>query len=136
MCLVYCSQDCLATFPHYHHYIDSGADVASSISDPDSMWSVRLQLFFKCTLRPINAGKRDRHNRCPEDIPLDLVFFSTLDDLRLRTTGTMESNGVWKLYELSPDSTLYVGRVEDLLGRAPHFPCFLDGNTTSTIPYK
>ncbi len=24
--------------------------------------------------------------------------------------------------------------VEDLLGRVPLFPCFLDGNTTSTIP--
>jgi dolichol-phosphate mannosyltransferase len=31
---------------------------------------------------------------------------------------------------------LYVGRIEDLLGRVPLFPCFLDGNTTSTIPHK
>ncbi len=38
---------------------------------------------------------------------------------------------------LSPlSNSLYVGRVEDLLGRVPLFPCFLDGNTTSTIPYK
>ena len=43
---------------------------------------------------------------------------------------------VRKLYEPSPVPTLYVGRVEDLLGRVPLFPCFLDGNTTSTIPYK
>ncbi len=48
----------------------------------------------------------------------------------------MESNGIRKLYEQSPVPTLYVGRVEDLLGRVPLFPCFLDGNTTSTIPYK
>ncbi len=36
--------------------------------------------------------------------------------------------------------TLYVGKVEDILGRVPLFPCFLDGNITSTIevtiPYK
>ena len=38
-------------------------------------------------------------------------------------------------YEPLPVLTLYVGRVEDLLGRVPLFPCFLDGNTTSTIPY-
>jgi hypothetical protein len=27
-------------------------------------------------------------------------------------------------------------RVEDLLGRVPLIPCFLDGNATSTIPHK
>ncbi len=32
--------------------------------------------------------------------------------------------------------TLYVRRVEDLLGRVPLIPCFLDGNTTSIIPNK
>jgi hypothetical protein len=48
----------------------------------------------------------------------------------------MESNGIRKLYEPSPVLTLYVGRVEFLLGRVPLFPCFLDANTTSTIPYK
>ena len=52
------------------------------------------------------------------------------------SSGTIESNGIRKLYEPSPVPTLYVGRVEDLLGRVPLFPCFLDGNTTSTIPYK
>ncbi len=43
-----------------------------------------------------------------------------------------------KLYELFPVPTLYVGRIEDLLqvGRVPLSPCFLDGNTTSTIPHK
>ncbi len=41
-----------------------------------------------------------------------------------------------RLYEPSPVPTLYVGRIEDLLGRVPLFPCFLDGNTTSTIPHK
>jgi hypothetical protein len=29
-----------------------------------------------------------------------------------------------------------VGRTEDLLGRVPLFPCFLNGNATSTIPNK
>ena len=79
---------------------------------------------------------RGRHNKYAEDIPLNLVFFSAFEDLLLQTTGTMESNGIRKLYEPSPVPTLYVGRVEDLLGRVPLFPCFLDGNTTSTIPYK
>ncbi len=37
---------------------------------------------------------------------------------------------------LCPCPTLYVGMVEDLLGREPLFPCFLDSNSISTIPYR
>ena len=64
------------------------------------------------------------------------MFFSAFEDLRLRCTGTTESNGIRKLYEPSPVPTLYVGKVEDILGQVPLFPCFLDGSTTSTIPNK
>jgi hypothetical protein len=71
-----------------------------------------------------------------DEITLDLVFFCAFEDLHLQTTGTMETNGIRKLYKPSPVPTLYVGRIEDLLGRVPLFPCFLDGNTTSTIPHK
>jgi hypothetical protein len=65
-----------------------------------------------------------------------MFFFSAFEDLHLQFTGTMESNRIRKLYEPSPVLTLYVGLVEDLLSRVPLFPCFLDGNTTSTIPFK
>jgi hypothetical protein len=109
-------QDCLATIPPYPYYIgDRGADydVVASIPDPDSMWVVRPQLFFTCTVRPPHAT-RGRHNKYAEDIALNLVFFSAFEDLGLRTTGTMESNGIRKLYEPSPVPTLYVGRVEDI----------------------
>ena len=78
----------------------------------------------------------DRYNNSSEDIHLDLLFFSAFEDLLLRITGTMERHGVRKLYEPSPVPTLYVGKVEDILGRVPLFPCFLDGNITSTIPCK
>ena len=63
-----------------------------------------------------------------------MVFFSSIEDLCLHLTGTMESNGVRKLHVPSPVPTLYVGRIQDLLGRVPLIPCFLDGNATSTIP--
>ena len=63
-------------------------------------------------------------------------FFSAFEDLLLRITGIMENHRVRKLYEPSPVPTLFVGKVEDILGRVPLFPCFLDGNITSTIPYK
>jgi hypothetical protein len=69
-----------------------------------------------------------------EDIALNLVFFIAFEYLRLRINGTMESNGIRKLYEPPPIPTLYVGRVEDLLGRVPLLPCFR--NITSSILYK
>jgi hypothetical protein len=65
-----------------------------------------------------------------------LGFFSAFEDLCLRTAGTMEANGIKKVYEPSPLPTLYVGRAEDLLSRVPLIPCYLDGNATSTIPHK
>jgi hypothetical protein len=76
------------------------------------------------------------YNSCDENIPLNLVFFSPFEELRLRTAGIMEQKGIHRVYEPSTVPTLYVGRVEDLLGRVPLIPCFLDGNATSTIPHK
>ncbi len=91
--------------------------------------------FFHCTLRPIRtvAGSI---NHSDKDIPLDLIFFSPFEELCLRTAGIIESKWIHRVYEPSPVPTLYVGRVEDLLGRVPLAPCFLDGNATSTIPHK
>ncbi len=54
---------------------------------------VRPQLFFHCTLRPIGTAA-GRFNSSDEDIPLNLVFFSPFEELRLRTAGIMESKGI------------------------------------------
>ncbi len=108
----------MATIPPFPYYIGDCGDgyvVEDALSGPDSLWIVRPQLFFQCTVRPLQA-RADGYGRCPDDIPLDLVIFSAFEDQRLQMTGTMESNGVRKLYEPSPVPTLYVGRVEDLLG--------------------
>ena len=108
----------MATIPPHPFYIgerDDNYDVAESLFDQDSMWFVRPQLFFHYSLCPISA-RVGGHNRCDEDIPLDLVFFSPFEELCLRTAGIMESRGIHRVYEPSPVPTLYVGRVEDLLG--------------------
>jgi hypothetical protein len=72
-------------------------DNASAISDPDSVWIVRPQLFFQCTVRPLNATKGGC-NSYSDEITLDLVFFSAFEDLHPQTSGTIESNGIRKLY--------------------------------------
>ena len=125
--------------PHYIGPRDAQYDVAASISDPDSMWIVWPQLYFSCTLRPLNAAV-DQYNNSSEDIPLYLVFFwclwrpSASHHWHHGKKGSQ--NWLRKLYEPFPFPTLYVGRVEDVLGRVPLYPCFLDGNLTSTIPHK
>ena len=98
--LIMLLQDCLATIPPHPFYIgecDYNYDVADSLFDPDSMWFVRPQLFFHCTLCPIGtvAG---RFNRSEENIQLDLVFFSPFEELRLRTAGIIESKGIHRVY--------------------------------------
>ena len=81
----------ITPFPYYIGERGDGYVVEEVPSDSDSLWIVRPQLFFQCTVRPLQA-KADNFGRCPEDIPLDLVFFSAFEDLRLQMTGTMESN--------------------------------------------
>ena len=90
----------MATIPPYPHYIgdsDADYDVAAAISYPYSMWIVSPQLFFSCTLRPLTA-RVDCYNHSPDDILLDMVFFSAFGDLHLCFSGTLESNGIRKLY--------------------------------------
>jgi hypothetical protein len=116
-------QDCVATIPPYPHYIGECGDgyyVASAISEPDSMWVVCPQLFFKCTLRPINATK-GRYNRSSEDIDVDLVFFSAFEDLLLHTSGTMETNGITKLHEPSPIRLSTLAKPRTFLGGCRSF---------------
>ena len=78
---------------------------------------------------------KDRLSQGPDDLRYDLVFFSTFEQLTLLIKGPMEDAGVVKLYEPSPTSCLYVAPVENMVGRIPLMPCFLDGNTIPTIPH-
>ena len=63
------------------------------------------------------------------------MFFSTFEELKLPATGPMD-RATTKLYEPSPTPILYVAPCENMLGRVPLFPCFLQGNATPTIPHK
>ena len=73
--------------------------------------------------------------RGPDDIEACLAFFSTFEELKLPTTGPMD-HATSKLYEQSPTPILYVAPCENMLGRVPLFPCFLQDNATPTIPHK
>jgi hypothetical protein len=47
----------------------------------------------------VKVCRHSTHNRYSDETTLDLVFFSPFEDLRLQTSGTMETNGIRKLYE-------------------------------------
>ena len=113
-----------------------------SLEDPDEMtiedaWHARPQLFFKCWLRPKHGRlpARSNYSRGPDDIEAHLVFFSTFEELKLPAKGPMD-HATTKLYEPSPTPILFVASCHLILGRVPLFPCFLDGNSTPTIPHK
>ena len=89
-------------------------------------------------MRPTDGRPPSRANytHSPNDIRLELVFFSTFESLDLPKDGPMEQAGVQKLYEPSPTPIHFVAPCQHVLGRVPLFPLFLDGKATPTIPYK
>ena len=61
----------------------------------------------------------------PDDIQVQLVFYSTFEPMVLPAGGSMEAMGVQKMYEPSPMPILYVGLAgvaADVLGRVPLMP--------------
>jgi hypothetical protein len=80
--------------------------------------------------------KTGNHKTGPDDVQYNLVFFSTFEELNLPIQGQMEDAGVVKLCEPSPTPCLYVALAENMVGRIPLIPSFLDGNATPTIPHK
>ena len=100
-------------------------------------WYARPQLFFTCHVRPKHGRQPTRTNyiHCPDDILLELLFFSTFESLDLHMDCPMERAGVQKLYEPTPTPILFVAPCQNVRGRVPLFPLFLNGNVTPTIPF-
>ncbi len=102
------------------------------ITGAGPVWYARQQLLFKCTLCP--TGPMEHTQRHKE---FSLVFFSTFEPISLTPDSCMQQKGVPMLYELSSTvlPSLYVCPVENVLGRVPLIQCYLDGNTSNTIPH-
>ena len=127
-------QDTIVVVPQYPYNIeDDPADVPL-----EDRWYARTQLFFSCHLRPAGARppKYSSYKIRPDDLLLQLVFFSTFEELHLPIHGPMEDAGVIKLYYPSPIPCLYVAPAANVPGRVPLIPLYLAGNSTPTIPHK
>lgn len=120
----------MAIVPPYPFTLQDPLDVP--IGD---CWYARPQLFFTCHVRPKHGRQPTRTNYIhgPDDILLELLFFSTFESLDLHLDGPMERAGVQKLYEPTPTPILFVAPCQNVRGRVPLFPLFLNGNVTPTI---
>ena len=124
----------VAPFPNNPHPM-SQFDVQRDfdIKGDGIVWYARPQLFFSCTVCPAGAQDEPRQHT-----KLDLVFFTTFEPITLTPDSIMQSNGVPMVYEAARNQipSLYVAPVENMLGRVPLIPCFLEGQAVNTIPHS
>ncbi len=70
---------------------------------------------------------------------VSLVFFNTFEPISLTQESCMQRKGVPMLYKRAASSSqvpsLYFCPVENVLGRVPLIPCYLNGNSVNTIPH-
>ena len=100
------------------------------------VWYARPQLFFNCTL--CRRGCQDPEYWANHK-EVSLVYFSTFEPINLTPDSVMQQAGVPMLYDTASNPRLpclYICPAANVLGRAPLIPCFIDGNTHPTIPYK
>jgi len=103
------------------------------ITGAGDVWYATKQLFFKCTLcSTCEMGNTQRHKE------FSLVFFSTFEPISLTPDSCMQQKGVPMLYERSCTvlPSLYVCPVENVLGCVQLIQCYLNGNTSNTIPHR
>lgn len=130
-------QDCVCLIAPYP-YNPNQADQFDFPGDMDLtgeglLWYARPQLFFRCSVAPTGQlTRRKRH------VELSLVFFSTFEPISLTPDSVMQQSGIPMLFDSASSSklpNLYLCRAENVLGRVPLMPCYIDGNSTPTLPY-
>ena len=88
--------------------------------------------FFTCTLCPTGLDMTLHKD-------VSLVFFNTFKPINLTPESCMQRKGVPMLYEraASPNQVPYISvcpvTVENVLGRVPLIPCYLNGKSANTI---
>ena len=129
-------QDCVCVVAPYPFRIEP-LEEFDPIGDLDvtgggDLWYARPLLFFTCTVCPTgHMGDGTSHK------DVSLVFFSTFEPISLTPDSCMQRKGVPMLYERAASQvpSLYVCPVENVLGRVPLIPCYLNGNSVNTIPH-
>ncbi len=127
-------QDCVGVLAPYLFRIEPLEDFdpigGLDFSGGDDVWYARPLLFFTYTLCPTDhMGDTTLHK------DVSLVFFNTFELISLTPESCMHRKGVPMLYKRAASQvpSLYVCPVENVLGRVPLIPCFLNCNLVDTI---
>ena len=130
-------QDCVCVVAPYPFRIEPLEDFDPmgdlDVTGRGDLWYARPLLFFTCSVCPTgHMGDGTSHK------DLSLVFFSTFEPISLTPDSCMQRKGVPMLYERAASQvpSLYVCPVENVLGRVPLIPCYLNGNSVNTIPHN
>jgi hypothetical protein len=132
-------QDCVCLIAPYPNNPNPPEtfDLASDfdMSGSNLLWYGRLQLLFRCTLRPTDAAVGDvqRH------LEVSLAFFSTFEPIDLTPHSIMQRQGVPMLFDSASCAalpSLYLCHAKNVLGRVPMIPSFVAGNAHPTIPHS
>ena len=91
-----------------------------------------------CTLCPAGAFHDTQHHT-----EVSLALFSTFEQVNLTPSSVMQREGVPMFYGSTSSSalpSLYICPVKNVLGSVPLMmgliPCFVEGNTSPTIPHR
>ena len=127
----------LAPFPNNHNPVAEFDVVRDFDLNGDGLvWYARPQLLFNCTLcsRGCQGPEYSADHK-----EVSLVYFSTFEPINLTPNSVLQKAGVPMLYDTASNlrsPSLYICPAANVLLRAPLIPCFIDGNTHPTIPYK
>ncbi len=97
--------------------------------------STLLQLYHVTGLCPTGL-KATMHSGSHK---VSLVYFSTFEPIDLTPGSIMQRAGVPMLLDSASNPRLpclNICPVANVLGHAPFIPCFIGGNSHSTIPYR
>ncbi len=132
-------QDCVCVVQQLLPFIHSGLNLWKILTRLE-IWMLREGLMF-CMRGPFFSLRVPYVPLVMGDTTLhkdgSLVFFSTFESISLTPESCMQRKGAPMLYERAAAQvpSLYVCPLENVLGRVPLIPCYLNGNSVNTIPH-
>jgi hypothetical protein len=104
------------------------------------VWYARPQLFFNVTLCRWDCQDKE-YSADHKEPEVSLVYFSTFEPINpsLTPNSVIQRAKVPMLYYTASNPRLpclYICLEANVLGQAALIPCFIDGDTHPTIPYK
>ncbi len=112
---VFCALGLFGNIPPFPYYIGDRGDgyvVKEALLDPDSLCIVHPQLFFQCTVRPLQA-RANCYGRCPDDIHTNISSAAYLVFGVSCSAAVMHARSVQKMLGSNLVCTIFELRSDD-----------------------